>query len=55
MKDAGIFLLSGGGSALLEIASGTVPELEDVRMNRTLVTCGASIEEMNALRKTSPR
>ncbi len=46
------FLLSGGGSALMELPFERSLRLEDVQqMNRTLVTCGASIEEMNALRK----
>jgi glycerate 2-kinase len=46
------FLLSGGGSVLLELPLERSLTLEDVQqMNRTLVTCGASIEEMNALRK----
>jgi glycerate 2-kinase len=47
-----IFLLSGGGSALVEqplVAGGT---LEDFReLNRVLVGCGAPIEEINAVRK----
>jgi hydroxypyruvate reductase len=46
------FLLSGGGSALMELPLERSLTLEDAQqMNRTLVTCGASIEEMNALRK----
>jgi hydroxypyruvate reductase len=46
------FLLSGGGSVLMELPLERSLTLEDVQqMNRTLVTCGASIEEMNALRK----
>ncbi|MGB2900859.1 MAG: DUF4147 domain-containing protein [Candidatus Acidiferrum sp.] len=46
------FLLSGGGSALMELPLERSLTLEDVQqMNRALVTCGASIEEMNALRK----
>jgi hydroxypyruvate reductase len=46
------FLLSGGGSALMELPIERSLTLDDVQqMNRTLVTCGASIEEINALRK----
>ena len=46
------FLVSGGASALMELPLERSLTLEDVQqMNRTLVTCGASIEEMNALRK----
>src|ERR1700682_2857558 len=46
------FLLSGGASALMELPLERSLTLQDVQqMNRTLVTCGASIEEMNALRK----
>jgi glycerate 2-kinase len=47
-----IFLVSGGGSALVE--SPLVPEigLEDLSaMNRTLVGCGATIREINVVRK----
>jgi hydroxypyruvate reductase len=46
------FLLSGGGSALVELPLATGFTLEDVQeFYRVLVTCGASIGEMNALRK----
>ena len=57
------FLLSGGGSALVElpldIPAGSAGSLhppgitlEDMQaMNRVLVTCGASIDEINAVRK----
>jgi len=46
------FLLSGGGSALVEQPLDPAVTLEDMQgLNRCLVTCGASIEEMNAVRK----
>jgi hydroxypyruvate reductase len=46
------FLLSGGGSALVEIPLDQEINLEDVQaLNRVLVTCGASIDEINAVRK----
>jgi glycerate 2-kinase len=46
------FLLSGGGSALVELPLDASVTLEDVQaMNRVLVTCGASIDEINAVRK----
>jgi glycerate 2-kinase len=46
------FLLSGGGSALVELPLDPTITLEDMQMlNRVLVTCGASIDEMNAVRK----
>jgi len=46
------FLLSGGGSALVEMPLERSLTLDDVKqMNRALVTCGASIEEVNAVRR----
>jgi glycerate 2-kinase len=46
------FLLSGGGSALVELPLVRGVTLEDMQgLHRTLVTCGASIGEMNAVRK----
>jgi len=46
------FLLSGGGSALVELPLDPGVTLEDMQaLNRVLVTCGASIDEMNAVRK----
>jgi glycerate 2-kinase len=46
------FLLSGGGSALVELPLDPSFILEDMQgLNRALVTCGASIGEMNAVRK----
>jgi glycerate 2-kinase len=46
------FLLSGGGSALVELPLDQNVTLEDIQaLNRLLVTCGASINEINAVRK----
>src|SRR6202521_2253850 len=46
------FLLSGGGSALVELPLDPGVTLEDMQaLNRALVTCGASIDEINAVRK----
>ena len=46
------FLLSGGGSALSELPLDSRLTLEDVQQfYRTLVTCGAPISAMNAVRK----
>jgi len=47
-----VFLLSGGGSALMELPLNPEQSLEDTRaLNQLLVTCGASIDEINAVRK----
>jgi glycerate 2-kinase len=46
------FLLSGGGSALVEQPLDPAIGLKDVQaLSRLLVTCGASIDEINAVRK----
>jgi hydroxypyruvate reductase len=46
------FLLSGGGSALAELPLDPAQTLEDVQnMHRALVTCGASIDAINTVRK----
>src|SRR5712691_2146370 len=46
------FLLSGGGSALVEQPLDPAISLGDVQtLNRVLVTCGAPIDEINAVRK----
>jgi len=46
------FLLSGGGSSLVEFPLDPRITLGDMQqLNRVLVTCGASIEEINAVRK----
>ncbi len=46
------FLLSGGGSALVEYSLVPGIPLQDIQeLNRLLVTCGAPIAAMNAVRK----
>src|SRR5436309_6947424 len=46
------FLLSGGGSALVELPLDPAQTLENVqKMYRVLVTCGAPIYAINAVRK----
>ena len=46
------YLLSGGGSSLVEFPLNRSVTLEDMQtLNRLLVTCGASIDEINAVRK----
>jgi glycerate 2-kinase len=46
------FLISGGGSSLVEQPLDPTLTLDDFRaLNAALVTCGAPIEEMNAVRK----
>lgn len=47
-----LVLLSGGGSALMEAPLLESLTLRDIQeMNRALVTCGASIDEINTIRK----
>jgi hydroxypyruvate reductase len=47
-----IFLISGGGSAMLEWPINNDITLEDLRTaNKVLVNCGASITEINAVRR----
>ncbi|HEY6945134.1 MAG TPA: DUF4147 domain-containing protein [Candidatus Acidoferrum sp.] len=46
------FLLSGGGSSLMELPLDSKETLENVQqLHKTLVTCGASIDEINTVRK----
>lgn len=46
------FLISGGGSALVEKPLAENDSLDDLQtLNRLLVGCGASIDEINAVRK----
>ncbi|HKG14883.1 MAG TPA: glycerate-2-kinase family protein, partial [Pyrinomonadaceae bacterium] len=47
-----VFLVSGGGSAMLESPRDARVTLEDLReTNHVLVTCGAAIDEVNAVRR----
>ncbi len=47
-----IFLISGGGSAMLEWPANDGITLKDLRAaNKALVNCGASISEINAVRR----
>ena len=47
-----IFLLSGGGSSLVEQPLDRAATLEDFRtLNQVIVGCGAAIEEINVIRK----
>ncbi|HXF39472.1 MAG TPA: DUF4147 domain-containing protein [Blastocatellia bacterium] len=47
-----IFLISGGGSSLVELPIDRGISLEDFRLtNKILTTCGASIHEINVVRK----
>jgi len=51
-KTVVFFLLSGGGSALVELPLDARQTLEDVRqLHRALVTCGAPIDAINTVRK----
>ncbi len=46
------FLLSGGGSSLVELPLDPAQTLEDVqKVHRALVTCGAPIDAINTVRK----
>ncbi|MCA1816053.1 MAG: DUF4147 domain-containing protein, partial [Acidobacteria bacterium] len=47
-----VFLVSGGGSAMLELPRDAGVTLEDLRaLNGVLVNCGAGIAEINAVRR----
>ncbi len=46
------FLLSGGGSSLVELPLDSGVSLEEMReLQRTLVNCGGSVDEINVVRK----
>jgi hydroxypyruvate reductase len=47
-----IFLISGGGSAMIEWPANETISLDDLKAaNRLLVSCGASISEINSVRR----
>ncbi len=50
-NDLVLFVISGGGSALLPLPQDGISLEEKQRVTRTLLECGASIDEMNAIRK----
>ena len=51
-KSLVVVLISGGGSALMESPLSPELSLDDTRqLNQLLVTCGASIDEINTIRK----
>lgn len=48
-----IFLISGGGSAMLEWPVSNEISLDDLRkVNQTLIACGARINEINSVRRS---
>jgi glycerate 2-kinase len=49
--DLVLLLLSGGGSALLESPAGELALEDLIRVNELLLACGASIHEINSVRK----
>lgn len=51
VNDLVLFLISGGGSALLSAPSASI-QLDDLQtLTRSLLSCGASIQEINTIRK----
>jgi len=51
-----IFLISGGGSAMVELPVSPSISLEDLRItNKVLIGCGATIREINLVRKSLSR
>lgn len=47
-----VFLISGGGSSLVELPISPEISLDDLRAtNQLLISCGASIQEINVIRK----
>ena len=54
-EDLVIVLISGGGSALLPAPVAGINLIEKQAMTRALLACGATIEEINAVRKHCSR
>jgi len=50
-KQPVIFLISGGGSALMPLAADGISFAEKMQINKFLLASGASINEMNVVRK----
>jgi glycerate 2-kinase len=50
-RDLVIFLLSGGGSALLPYPAGSIELREKQEVTQLLLDCGADIKEINTIRK----
>ena len=50
-KDLIFSLISGGGSALLPLPTGDISLEEKQEITKSLLACGASIDEINAVRK----
>lgn len=50
-QDLVVALMSGGGSALLTLPAGRMTLADKQQINKSLLMSGASIEEMNAVRK----
>jgi hydroxypyruvate reductase len=50
-KDLIFSLISGGGSALLPHPTGDITLLEKQELTKSLLECGASIDEINTIRK----
>ena len=50
-KDLIFSLISGGGSALLPLPAGNITLSEKLKITSSLMACGATIDEINAVRK----
>jgi len=50
-RDLIFSLISGGGSALLPLPAGTITLAEKQGLTKKLLACGASIDEINTIRK----